>query len=104
MERGRRGASRNEAAKSKLAELRELQATGKKRAELFEVEKEASVYDEARPACRGKTGAAPRAARWRARLRQSNRPCGPPRPNTSWTRGSTATSCPSGARRRAASW
>ena len=45
---GRRGASRTDAAKAKLAALQEQRASGKRRAELFEVEQEASVFDKVR--------------------------------------------------------
>jgi hypothetical protein len=49
MERAsRRGTSRTEAAKEKLAALAAARAGGKKRVDTFEVKREESVYDEAR--------------------------------------------------------
>lgn len=48
MERGRRGASRSDAAKEKVAALAAARASGKKRVDTFEPKHEAAVYDEAR--------------------------------------------------------
>jgi hypothetical protein len=48
MERGRRNASRTDAAKEKLAALAALKQSGKKRVETFEAKREEAVYDEVR--------------------------------------------------------
>ena len=51
MDRGRRNASRTDAAKEKLAALAALKASGKKRVETFEAKREEAVYDEVRAGC-----------------------------------------------------
>ena len=57
MERGRRNASRTEAAKEKLAALAALKQSGKKRVETFEAKREEAVYDEVRAGCARRLGA-----------------------------------------------
>jgi hypothetical protein len=102
MERGRRNASRTDAAKEKLASLAAQKASGKKRVETFEAKREEAVYDEVRRGC----------ARGCVRLRAVSRReltcavlarCLPLAPR-SWTRSRTPTWWPSAAWRRAASW
>ena len=51
MDRGRRNASRTDAAKEKLASLAAQKASGKKRVETFEAKREEAVYDEVRRGC-----------------------------------------------------
>jgi hypothetical protein len=59
MDRGRRNASRTDAAKEKLAALAAQKQSGKKRVETFEAKREEAVYDEVRR--RGRSAAARRA-------------------------------------------
>jgi hypothetical protein len=60
MERGRRNASRTDAAKEKLAALAAVKASGKKRVETYEAKREEAVYDEACAASASVGGAARR--------------------------------------------
>jgi hypothetical protein len=62
MERGRRNASRTDAAKEKLAALAALKQSGKKRVETFEAKREEAVYDEVRRAGGLRRGCACRGA------------------------------------------
>ena len=54
--RGRRGPSRADAAKEKLAALAAARTSGRKRVETFEVTREEAVYDEVRCGGRGRPG------------------------------------------------
>jgi hypothetical protein len=62
MERGRRNASRTDAAKEKLAALAAQKQSGKKRVETFEAKREEAVYDEVRRAGGLRRGCACRGA------------------------------------------
>jgi hypothetical protein len=133
MERGRRNASRTDAAKEKLAALAAVKASGKKRVETYEAKREEAVYDEARAAgaaARSWLAAAGAARRrpgvragWSLRMRRAppGRPASRLNPREltpcvsvlrravrvaarSWTRSRTPTWWPSAAWRRAASW
>jgi len=94
---GRRGVSRADAAKEKLAALAAAKVAGKKRVETFEVKREEAVYDEAR-GWRSLAGC----RRAGARLPVGSRPA--LRRPRSWTSARTPRWWPSGGWRRAASW
>ena len=104
MERGRRNASRTDAAKEKLASLAAQKASGKKRVETFEAKREEAVYDEVRRGCaRGCVrlrAVSRRALRQACAVLARRLPLAP----CSWTRSRTPTWWPSAVWRRAASW